>query len=46
MSNDSIDKKKLFKIWKTYLSNSRLTEKEQIKRAKEFTRKGMEPNEQ
>jgi hypothetical protein len=45
MSDDNIDKKKLFKIWKKHLSNSRLNEKEQIKRAKEFTRKGMEPNE-
>ncbi len=35
----------LFKKWKQYLANSRLSAKEQVKRAKEFTRKGMQPNE-
>lgn len=45
MNKDGIDKKKLFKIWKKHLSNTRLNEKEQIKRAKEFSRKGMYPNE-
>lgn len=36
-------KKKLLTEWKQYLSNSRLTPEQQIKRAKEFTRKGMKP---
>lgn len=32
---------KLYKKWKRYLSDSRLSIDQQIKRAKEFTRKGM-----
>jgi hypothetical protein len=38
-------KAKLFKQWKQYLSNSRLSEDEIVRRAKTFTRKGMKPNE-
>lgn len=38
------DNKKLVKEWKEYLSQSRLSNKDVIKRAKEFTRKGMRPN--
>jgi len=38
-------KKKLLKRWKQYLSDSRLSPQEQSKRAREFTRKGMKPNE-
>lgn len=37
--------KKLYKQWKKYLSNSRLTYEEQLRRAREFSRKGMKPNE-
>lgn len=46
MSKDTKDKSKsqLFKQWKQRLSNTRLTPEQQIKRAKEFTRKGMKPN--
>jgi hypothetical protein len=33
----------LFKQWKQYLSNSRLSPEEQIRRAKSFTKKGMKP---
>lgn len=36
--------KKLLKQWKAYLADSRLSPEEQSKRAKEFTRKGMKPN--
>jgi|MDSX01.1.fsa_nt_gb hypothetical protein len=37
-------KSKLYALWKQHLSlSSRLTEQQQIKRAKEFTRKGMKP---
>lgn len=39
------DNKKLVKEWKEYLSQSRLSDKDVVKRAKEFTRKGMRPNE-
>jgi len=39
------DSKKLLKKWKQHLAGSRLSLREQNKRAKEFTRKGMEPNE-
>lgn len=45
MSKTSKDySKKLLKEWKQHLTNSRLTPKEQNKRAREFTRKGMRPN--
>jgi len=37
--------KKLLKEWKQYLAYSKLSVKEQNKRAKEFARKGMKPNE-
>jgi hypothetical protein len=33
---------KLYKKWKHHLSNSRLCEKEIIRRAKSFTKKGMQ----
>jgi hypothetical protein len=39
------ERKKLFRKWVKHLSNSRLSLKEQNKRAKEFTRKRMVPNE-
>jgi len=42
---DEVDKNKLFKLWKLHLANSKLPYEKQIKRAKEFTRKGMIPNE-
>jgi hypothetical protein len=35
--------KKLLNEWKAFLANTKLTQKDQIKRAKEFTRKGMRP---
>ena len=38
-------KAKLYKQWRQYLSNSRLSEEEIVRRAKTFTRKGMKPNE-
>jgi len=38
-------KSKLYKQWKQYLSNSRLSEEEIVRRAKSFTKKGMKPNE-
>jgi len=38
-------KAKLYKTWKRYLSNSRLSDDEVIRRAKSFTKKGMKPNE-
>ena len=37
-------KAKLYKQWKRYLSDSRLSEDEIIRRAKSFTKKGMKPN--
>ena len=36
---------KLYKEWKRYLSNSRLSDEEIVRRAKSFTKKGMSPNE-
>ena len=43
----SKEHKKLIKEWRKVLAYSKLSCKEQIKRAKEFTRKGMQPtNEQ
>ena len=42
--SSKIDNKKLVKEWKEYLSQSRLSDKDVVKRAKEFTRKGMRPN--
>lgn len=36
---------KLYKQWKRYLSDSRLSDEEIVRRAKTFTRKGMRPNE-
>lgn len=41
MSKKNSPQKKLMKEWKRYLADSRLTHEEQIRRAKEFTRKGM-----
>ena len=38
-------KAKLYKQWKRYLSDSRLSEEEIVRRAKSFTKKGMKPNE-
>jgi hypothetical protein len=38
-------KAKLYKQWKQYLSNSRLSEEEIVRRAKSFTKKGMKPEE-
>jgi len=38
-------KAKLYKQWKRYLSNSRLSEEDLVRRAKSFTKKGMKPNE-
>ena len=38
-------KAKLYKQWKRYLSDSRLSEEEIVRRAKSFTKKGMRPNE-
>jgi hypothetical protein len=37
--------KKLLKLWKQHLANGKLSNKDLNKRAKEFTRKGMVPNE-
>lgn len=37
-------KAKLYKQWKLYLSDSRLSEDEIVRRAKSFTKKGMRPN--
>ena len=37
--------KKLLKEWKQHLATSKLSNKDLNKRAKEFTRKGMKPNE-
>lgn len=39
------ESKKLLREWKQHLSYSRLSERDINKRAKEFTRKGMRPNE-
>ena len=38
--------KKLLNEWKVHLSTGKLSEKNLNKRAKEFTRKGMRPNEE
>jgi|TARA_B110000503_G_scaffold31607_1_gene51107 23S rRNA maturation mini-RNase III len=35
---------KLFKQWKRYLNDSRLSEDEIVRRAKSLTKKGMKPN--
>ena len=43
-SSTKEEQKKLFREWKQHLSNSRLSEQQQTKRAKEFSRKGMKPN--
>jgi len=43
--NKDKTKSKLYKQWKQYLSNSRLSEEEIVRRAKSFTKKGMKPNE-
>lgn len=37
--------KKLLKEWKAYLASSKLNDRDLNKRAREFTRKGMKPNE-
>jgi hypothetical protein len=37
-------KAKLYKQWRRYLSDSRLSEDEIVRRAKSFTKKGMRPN--
>jgi len=42
MSKRDKSKAKLFRAWKQHLSTSRLSQTAQVKRAKEFTRKGME----
>ena len=42
MSKNKNAHNKLYKAWKQYLSTSRLSHTLQIKRAKEFTRKGMQ----
>ena len=39
------ENKKLLKEWKQHLANSRLSDRDLNKRAREFTRKGMKPNE-
>jgi hypothetical protein len=39
------ESKKLLKEWKQHLANSRLNDRDLNKRAREFTRKGMKPNE-
>jgi hypothetical protein len=38
-------KAKLYKKWKRYLSDSRLSPEEIVRRAKSFTKKGMVPDE-
>lgn len=45
MTKTSKDKSKakLYKQWRRYLSESRLTEEEAVRRAKSFTKKGMRP---
>ena len=45
MSKKNKKQAKLYIKWKRYLSDSRLSEDEIVRRAKEFTRKGMKPNE-
>jgi hypothetical protein len=39
------ENKKLLKEWKQHLATSKLDDKNLNKRAREFTRKGMKPNE-
>ena len=39
------ENKKLLREWKQHLANSRLSDRDLNKRAREFTRKGMKPNE-
>ena len=46
MSKKNKGKAKLYKQWKRYLSDSRLSEEDIVRRAKNFTKKGMKPNEQ
>jgi len=46
MTKASKNKAKLYRQWKLYLSNSRLSHDEIIRRAKNFTKKGMKPHEQ
>jgi hypothetical protein len=43
-SKQNKNKAKLYKRWKRYLSDSRLSEEELVRRAKSFTKKGMQPN--
>jgi len=43
MTKNKSPQAKLFKLWKKYLKDSRLTKGEQTKRAREFSRKGMKP---
>ena len=43
-SSKDKSKAKLYKQWKQYLSDSRLTEEDIVRRAKSFTKKGMKPN--
>lgn len=45
MAKPSKSKAKLYKQWKRYLSDSRLSHDEIIRRAKSFTKKGMKPDE-
>lgn len=45
MSKKKSPQKKLLLEWRRHLADSRLSEREQLKRAREFTRKGMKaPN--
>lgn len=45
MSKKKSPHKRLLREWRRYLADSRLSEREQLKRAREFTRKGMKaPN--
>ena len=37
------ESKKLLREWKKHLANSRLSDRDLNKRAREFTRKGMKP---
>jgi hypothetical protein len=39
------ENKKLLREWKQHLSTSKLNDRDLNKRAREFTRKGMKPNE-
>ena len=41
MSKKKSPQKKLLLEWRRHLADSRLTPEQQVKRAKEFTRKGM-----